>query len=131
MCAGGHSDVLGGAVSVRSKEVFERLYSARLLAGNPLGTMESFLLLRSLRTLSVRMRQHSGSAWIICQWLDKHDLVKKVYHPCLPHHPNHKESTQLKFPTACFSFETQVCCFVESASFFLNKTRITLLFCLL
>jgi len=104
---GGHSDVLGGVVSVKTPELHHQLLAARLLQGSILGNLESFLLLRSLRTLPLRMERHSTSAIRIAEWLTtQQEYVKTVWHPALPHHPSYPIFlAQLKLAPPCFSFE--------------------------
>jgi len=100
--------VLGGVLSVKSEKVHGELVAARTIQGGLLGSMESFLLLRSLRTLSLRMQRHSTSAVKIAKWLDSQSMVRKVWHPSLSHHPSFELCVrQLKMPPATFAFELQ------------------------
>lgn len=85
----GHSDVVGGAVVARDAAVAEQLKwwgNCNGLTGAP---FDSFLTLRGLRTLGVRLRQHQENAERIATYLDKHDAVSKVYYPGLEHHAGH------------------------------------------
>ncbi|GLQ92736.1 cystathionine gamma-synthase [Dyella acidisoli] len=85
----GHSDVVGGAVVARNTAVAEQLKwwgNCNGLTGAP---FDSFLTLRGLRTLGVRLRQHQENAERIATYLDKHDAVRKVYYPGLEHHAGH------------------------------------------
>jgi len=85
----GHSDVVGGAVIARDAAVAEQLKwwgNCNGLTGAP---FDSFLTLRGLRTLGVRLRQHQENAERIAMYLDKHDAVSKVYYPGLEHHAGH------------------------------------------
>lgn len=86
----GHSDVVGGAVVAKESELAEKL----AWWGNCLGItgapFDSFLTLRGLRTLPVRIRQHQENTTQIVQFLDSHKAIKKVYYPGLSSHPNHE-----------------------------------------
>lgn len=85
----GHSDVVGGAVVARDAAVAEQLKwwgNCNGLTGAP---FDSFLTLRGLRTLSVRLRQHQENAERIAAHLDHHAAVRKVYYPGLEHHAGH------------------------------------------
>ncbi|RDS85168.1 cystathionine gamma-synthase [Dyella psychrodurans] len=85
----GHSDVVGGAVVARDAAVFEQLKwwaNCNGLTGAP---FDSFLTLRGLRTLGVRLRQHQENAERVAVQLDRHDAVRKVYYPGLEHHAGH------------------------------------------
>ena len=85
----GHSDVVGGAVVAREAAVAEQLKwwgNCNGLTGAP---FDSFLTLRGLRTLSVRLRQHQENAARIAKRLDAHAMVRKVYYPGLAGHPGH------------------------------------------
>lgn len=87
---GGHSDILGGAVvgSQRST-LFERVRRIQQLAGAVPSPFDCWLLLRSIRTLGVRVRQQCQNAEKIVDWLTEHPLVDKVFYPGLPGHPGH------------------------------------------
>jgi cystathionine gamma-synthase len=86
----GHSDVVGGAVIAKTKELAEQL----AWWGNCLGltgsAFDSFLTLRGLRTLHVRLREHGRNAQAVAEYLAKQKGVKKVYYPGLPAHPGHE-----------------------------------------
>jgi len=85
----GHSDVVGGAVIAAKKEVAEQI----AWWGNCLGltgsAFDSFLTLRGLRTLHVRLREHGRNAQIVAEFLAQQPQVKRVYYPGLPNHPGH------------------------------------------
>src|SRR6201986_773720 len=85
----GHSDVVGGAVIAADAAVAEQLKwwgNCNGLTGSP---FDSFLTLRGVRTLSVRLRQHQENAVRIAERLDSHDAVSRVYYPGLASHPGH------------------------------------------
>lgn len=74
---GGHSDLLCGVLVVKSLEEWGQLHSGRLVQGNVMGSLESWLLLRSLRTLHLRVPRQSESATALAQWLNKVALTPK------------------------------------------------------
>ncbi len=86
----GHSDMVGGMVVAREKgELSERLEYLHNAVGGILGPFDSFLALRGLKTLHLRMREHCASALAIAEWLSTHPKVEKVYYPGLASHPQH------------------------------------------
>jgi len=85
----GHSDVVGGAVVARDAAVAEQLKWWSNCLGLTGAPFDSFLTLRGLRTLSVRLRQHQENAQRIATLLDGHAAVRKVYYPGLESHPGH------------------------------------------
>ena len=86
---GGHSDLIGGAVVVRSPELAEALGWQQMATGAVPGPLDCFLLLRSTKTLPVRMRTHCDNAARIAVFLDEHPAVERVLYPGLPDHPQH------------------------------------------
>ncbi|MFH1157593.1 MAG: PLP-dependent aspartate aminotransferase family protein [Pseudomonadota bacterium] len=87
---GGHSDIIGGAVIVGDNaDLIERMKLISCHTGGILGPFDSFLALRGVKTLDVRMERHAASAMKIAAWLEKHPKVEKVYFPGLPNHPQH------------------------------------------
>jgi cystathionine gamma-lyase len=86
----GHSDAIGGAAIVRQDEsLAERLaYLQNAIGGVP-GPFDSYLTLRGIKTLALRMQRHCESALAIAQFLEKHPKVERVYYPGLPSHPQH------------------------------------------
>jgi cystathionine gamma-lyase len=86
----GHSDMVGGtAVVGENEELRERLKFLQNAVGAIQGPFDSFLALRGLKTLSLRMERHCASALKIAQWLERHPKVRRVYYPGLPSHPQH------------------------------------------
>jgi len=85
----GHSDMIGGAVIVRDKECAEKIGYLQNAVGGILGPFDSFLCLRGIKTLAVRMQRHCDSAMQLSQWLTQHPRVNKVYYPGLTSHPQH------------------------------------------
>lgn len=86
---GGHSDVIGGVLVVNSDELGGRLKFLQNAVGAVPGPMDCFLLLRSTKTLHVRVQRHCENAAEIAQFLSKHPKIDKVVYPGLPSHPGH------------------------------------------
>lgn len=86
---GGHSDVLAGLVVASDAQLGERLRFLQLAVGAVLSPFDSFLLLRGLKTLDLRMRRHAATAQVLAERLSKHPSVEHVFYPGLPKHPNH------------------------------------------
>ncbi|HEY2827356.1 MAG TPA: PLP-dependent aspartate aminotransferase family protein [Pirellulales bacterium] len=87
---GGHSDLLGGALIARDKELFDRLYFIQNASGAVMGPLESFLCSRGLKTLELRVHEQSRTAKQLADWLSRHPRVKRVLYPGLPSHPGHE-----------------------------------------
>jgi cystathionine beta-lyase len=87
---GGHSDVVMGALVVRDKELAERLYFIQNASGAVCGPQDSFLMLRGLKTLHVRMQRHCENGKKIAEYLVSHTKIEKVYWPGFESHPNHE-----------------------------------------
>jgi cystathionine gamma-synthase len=86
---GGHSDVIGGFAATNDPTIAERLYFLQKSLGAVPGPFDSWLVLRGIRTLAVRMRQHCANAHAIAGYLDRHPRVEQVFYPGLPRHPGH------------------------------------------
>jgi cystathionine beta-lyase/cystathionine gamma-synthase len=86
---GGHSDVVGGALVTSDDGLHERLKFLQNAVGGVPGAFDSWLVLRGLKTLALRMRQHSANALQVACFLEQHGRVKRVYYPGLPSHPQH------------------------------------------
>jgi cystathionine gamma-synthase len=86
---GGHSDVVGGFVATNDPTVAERLYFLQKSLGAVPGPFDSWLVLRGIKTLAVRMQQHCKNAHAIAGWLSRHPRVERVLYPGLPTHPGH------------------------------------------
>ena len=87
---GGHSDVVGGAVVSRRDDLHEKLQFYQNAAGAIPGPWDSWLVLRGLKTLAVRMREHERNASHLAQVLEAHPAVERVYYPGLSSHPQHE-----------------------------------------
>jgi cystathionine beta-lyase/cystathionine gamma-synthase len=86
----GHSDMVGGvAVAGTNSELRERMQFLQNAVGAIQGPFDSFLALRGLKTLALRMERHCGSALKIASWLEQHPKVRRVYYPGLASHPQH------------------------------------------
>jgi cystathionine beta-lyase/cystathionine gamma-synthase len=86
---GGHSDLLGGALVVRDKELWDKLYFLQNATGGVMGPLESFLCSRGLKTLELRVREQSRTAQQIADWLAEDSRVARVRYPGRPDHPGH------------------------------------------
>jgi cystathionine gamma-lyase len=90
----GHSDVIGGAIMTSDHELYEQLQFYQNAAGGVPGAFDSWLVLRGVKTLAIRMRQHCENARVIAQFLKEHPRVTKVYYPGLEDHPDHTLARQ-------------------------------------
>lgn len=87
---GGHNDVLAGFVCAARKELAERIRYLYKSVGSCLAPFDSFLMLRSIKTLAVRMECQQKNALTIARWLKQHQKVSQVYYIGLPEHPGHE-----------------------------------------
>ncbi|MEM9722227.1 MAG: cystathionine gamma-synthase [Bacteroidota bacterium] len=86
----GHSDVVMGCAITRDPEIHSQLRFLQNACGAVPGPQDCFLVLRGLKTLHLRMRQHCENGRRIAEFLEQHPKVGRVYWPGLPHHPNHE-----------------------------------------
>jgi cystathionine gamma-synthase len=94
---GGHSDVVGGFVATNDPTIAERLQFLQKSLGAVPGPFDCWLVLRGVKTLAVRMRQHCVNAHEVAIWLSRHPLVEQVLYPGLPTHPGHEiAATQMR-----------------------------------
>ena len=84
---GGHSDVIGGTLVVNRDDLFERLSFLQNAVGGVPGPMDAWLVLRGIKTLAIRMREHDHNARQIAAFLVDHPKVARVFYPGLPDHP--------------------------------------------
>ena len=91
---GGHGDVLGGVV-VTSETRRADMYELLKLTGPNLGPQQAWLVLRGIRTLPLRMRQHCENGLAVARWLETHPRVSHVNYPGLPSHPQHELAERL------------------------------------
>ena len=89
---GGHNDLCAGVLIARDQELGEKLYFLQNSTGAILPPFDCWLLLRSLKTLSLRIDQHCKNAMIVAKWLEQHPKVTEIYYPGLKQHPGHELS---------------------------------------
>ena len=87
---GGHSDVVMGALIVKDKELADKLYFIQNASGAVCGPMDSFLVLRGIKTLALRMQRHCENGKAVAEYLKTNPNVDKVYWPGFENHPNHE-----------------------------------------
>jgi cystathionine gamma-synthase len=87
---GGHSDVIGGFAATNDPTIAERLYFLQKSLGGVPGPFDSWLVLRGLKTLALRMERHCENARRIAEYLESHQHVEQVFYPGLPSHPGHE-----------------------------------------
>ena len=120
---GGHSDVLGGAVVLNNQEYYEKIAYNQNAVGAVLSPFDSYLTLRGLKTLSVRMRQHESNALALAQFLEQSPKVKRVLYPGLKSHVQHDlAASQTTGSGGVLSFELEGN--LEDAERFLSKLKI-------
>ena len=90
---GGHSDVVMGALAVKNKDLADQLYFIQNASGAVCGPQDSFLVLRGIKTLHVRMQRHCENGRMIAEYLKTHPKIEKVYWPGFKDHPNHDIAT--------------------------------------
>jgi cystathionine gamma-lyase len=102
----GHSDVIGGAVLTKSDALAENLHFIQKSVGGVPSPFDCYMVLRGVKTLGVRMRQHVASAGKLVEYLSKHEHVARVLYPGLPTHPGHAVAArQMKGFGGMISFE--------------------------
>ncbi len=120
---GGHSDIIGGALMVNDSSLSERLHYIQNAVGAIPAPMDCFLLLRSTKTLHIRMQRHCENAMIIAQFLENHSAVEQVIYPGLTSHPQH--ATALK---QMRSFGGMIACYlkgnIQTSRQFLENIRL-------
>jgi len=118
----GHSDSVGGAVISNSDEVAEKIGFLQNAVGAILSPFDSWLVLRGIKTLAVRMRRHEENGMAMASYLASHAKVKKVYYPGLPDHPGHAlAERQMNGFGALISFELGS---LDNAKRFLDRVRL-------
>jgi cystathionine beta-lyase/cystathionine gamma-synthase len=85
----GHSDIIGGAVILSNEELYKKILLAQKAIGAVPSPFDSWLTLRGLKTLAIRMQQHEKNAFLVAQFLKKHPNVEKVFFPGFEDHPGH------------------------------------------
>jgi cystathionine gamma-lyase len=119
----GHSDVVAGALMLRRQDLAEKLYFNQNSMGAIAGPFDSWLVMRSLKTLPVRMAAHQRNAMELARWLEKHPKVEKVLYPGLESHPQHAlAKTQMS------GFGGMISCYIKGggakASAMLSRVKI-------
>jgi cystathionine beta-lyase len=105
---GGHSDLIMGALIVKDKELADKLYFIQNASGAICGPQDSFLALRGIKTLHIRMQRHCENGRAIAQYLINHIKIEKVYWPGFESHPNHDiAKTQMSDFGGMVSFTTK------------------------
>jgi cystathionine beta-lyase len=105
---GGHSDVVMGALVVKDEQLAEKLYFLQNASGAVCGPQDSFLVLRGIKTLHVRMQRHCENGRAIAEFLASHPKIEKVYWPGFKDHPNHNIAKhQMKDFGGMLSFTTK------------------------
>ncbi|MCL6274068.1 cystathionine gamma-synthase [Muricauda sp. 2012CJ35-5] len=105
---GGHSDIVVGALVVKDEALADKLFFIQNASGAVCGPMDSFLTLRGIKTLHVRMERHCENGKAIAEYLQKHPKIEKVYWPGFEDHPNHDVAkTQMKGFGGMISFITK------------------------
>ena len=121
---GGHSDVVMGGLVVNDKELAERLYFIQKASGAICGPMDSFLVLRGIKTLHLRMQRHCENGAAIAKYLKSHPKIAKVYWPGFEDHPNHDiAKKQMKDFGGMISFTTKEDS-LESATKIVEKLKV-------
>jgi cystathionine gamma-synthase/cystathionine beta-lyase len=102
----GHNDTICGLVTVKDPVLAEKVYFHQNGAGAILGPQDSWLTIRGIKTLSVRLDRQQENALILAKWLEKNEQVAKVYYPGLEHHPGHEmQKSQASGFGAMIAFE--------------------------
>ena len=121
---GGHSDVVMGALVTSDDKIAEEIYRIQNSSGAVCGPMDSFLVLRGIKTLHLRMQRHCENGEKVAHFLENHPIVDTVYWPGLKSHPNHDIAvSQMKDFGGMISF-TLVGDKLESAKKVVSKTEL-------
>jgi cystathionine beta-lyase len=91
---GGHSDLIAGLVVTKEKELGDQLKYLQNACGAILAPFDSWLVIRGIETLHLRVRQHCASAQVVAEFLEQHPAIDKVFYPGLSTHPNHAVAKQ-------------------------------------
>lgn len=103
---GGHSDVVGGAIVTNDDDLATRLRFFQNSVGGTPGPFDSWLTLRGLKTLALRMREHFANGLAVARWLEQHPKVARVHYPWLESHPQHAlAKRQMSGMSGMVSFE--------------------------
>lgn len=86
----GHTDVIGGCLSMNRKDLYEKFLASQSLFDMRLSPFDCYLVRRGLNTLALRMRQHISNATAVAKFLERHPAIEKVFYPALPSHPQYQ-----------------------------------------
>jgi cystathionine beta-lyase/cystathionine gamma-synthase len=118
----GHSDAVGGSVTLTRPEDAEKIYFLQRSTGAGLSPMDCFLVSRGIKTLAVRMKQHDANGRAVARFLEDHPRVKCVHYPGLPSHPHHEVAVrQQRGFGAMISFDVAT---LENARAVLNHVKL-------
>lgn len=110
----GHNDVLAGLIVTKGEELSQRIGFLQNSIGSALGPQDSWLLMRGLKTLALRMERHQANALALAAWLEGHPMVSEVLYPALPSHPGYEvQNKQSSGNTGIFSFKVKDARMVE------------------
>ncbi len=105
---GGHADLVGGAICLNERSLYERLKFLQNAAGATPSPFDCFLTLRGIKTLALRMREHEANATSVAAFLKRHPRVRKVYYPGLADHPGYEiAAAQMDGFSGMISFEVK------------------------
>ena len=125
---GGHSDVVCGILVTGQKELAERIRFLQNSVGSVLGPFDSYLALRGIKTLGLRMRRHCESALRIASWLEQHDAIDRVIYPGLPSHPQYEIAKKQMTMDGTIAGGGMITCILhgglDASRTFLEKLRI-------
>ncbi len=111
---GGHNDVLAGLIVTKGKELSEQIAFLHNSIGAVLGPQDSWLLMRGMKTLALRMERHQHNATVLANYLQEHPAIDEVFYPALPSHPHHHiQNAQSSGNTGIFSFKVKDARYVE------------------
>ncbi|CAF1035319.1 unnamed protein product [Rotaria sordida] len=86
----GHTDVIGGCLSMNRKDLYDKFLSSQSLFEMNLSPFDCYLVRRGLNTLSLRIHQHTKNAYYVAQFLAQHPAIERVFYPALPSHPQYE-----------------------------------------
>ena len=121
---GGHSDLIAGLVATKDESLGEKIKFIQNASGAILGPFDSWLVIRGIETLSLRVKQHCVNAQAVAEFLEQHPAVDKVYYPGLKTHPNHaiaKNQASGFGGVVSFTLQTNT---EEAATRFATSTRL-------
>lgn len=106
---GGHSDLIAGLVVTKTTDLGEKIKFIQNASGGILSPFDSWLVLRGIETLEIRIKQHSYNAQKIAEFLNNQPLIDNVYYPGLPHHKNHEiAKKQQRYSGGMISFDLKI-----------------------